>query len=216
MLRILSLTILLASLLLTACEDKPYGHYEDDKMIGTVENVDMDHNLINVDISEWHKRDVRGGIDDYGVSISVEITDVSVIRHEDGRSEKLENIKPGQKVLVNPPRGNKSKTVTEEFILLEMTYEEKYSRLLSHLEDKLRIVVMHEGNYPEELDQRILRNMGQDTVGSWMEYDDNFFVDYKKELNIEHFPVILVFSSEELIFKTYDVEELYDFFDIDG
>lgn len=35
--RKLSLTILLVILLLTACGDKPYGHYEDDKMIAIVE-----------------------------------------------------------------------------------------------------------------------------------------------------------------------------------
>ncbi|MDN7228050.1 hypothetical protein QWY15_12150 [Planococcus sp. N064] len=37
-------------------------------------------------------------------------------------------------------------------------------------------------------------------------------VDYKKELGIEKLPVILVFDTKELLFKTYQEKELYNFF----
>lgn len=119
MLRKISLTILLISLFLTACGDKPYGHYEDDKMIGIVENVDAEKSQLVVDISEWHKRDVRGpGIDDYGVSIPIEITDDTVIRNNDGKSITIDNLKMGQKVLVNPPHENNSHYKAKEIVLL--------------------------------------------------------------------------------------------------
>lgn len=42
-------------------------------------------------------------------------------------------------------------------------------------------------------------------------YED-YIVDYKEELDIEQFPDLLVFDDEELKFKGYEVEELYEFF----
>lgn len=36
----------------------PYGHYEDDEMIGNVLDVNTNDMTIEVDISEWEKRDI--------------------------------------------------------------------------------------------------------------------------------------------------------------
>ncbi|MFZ4453743.1 hypothetical protein [Salibacterium aidingense] len=47
---------------------------------------------------------------------------------------------------------------------------------------------------------------------TWRPYQNDYVVDYKEELNVEKFPVILVFNREELVFKTNKVEELYEFF----
>lgn len=213
-------------LLLTACgtvtEDKPYGHYEDDEMIGTVFSIDFDKEQLEVDISEWVKRDVTGlAITDEGYSYFAEITNRTVIKYEDGTVASLEDIQKGQKVLVHPPSEENYVGEAEEIILLDMTYEEKYRRLLSHHEDRLNVVVMYERGeeLPFELQEplyeevvSIVDDLDQNPVGAWVEYDENYVVDYKEELDIEQFPAILVFSHKELLFKTYDAEEVHEFF----
>jgi co-chaperonin GroES (HSP10) len=199
----------------------PYGHYEDDKMIGTVWEVKKSEDSIVVDISEWEKRDRKGpNMTDEGYSYTAKMTDGTVIKYEDGTNASIDDIKKGQKVLVNPPRGNNFEGHPEEIILLEMTYKEKYSRLLSHI-DGLNLVVMYEDGkkLPFEMQEPIyenildiLENKEERAVAAWMEYNEDYVVDYKEELGIETFPVLLVFNKEELVFKTYNVDELYDFF----
>ncbi len=95
-----------------------------------------------------------------------------------------------------------------------MTYEEKYKGLLSHLEDTLNIAVMYEEGEtpPSQMDEQLMEKVEQETVMTWRPYQKDYVVDYKEELNVEKFPVILVFNREELVFKTNKVEELYEFF----
>ncbi|WP_156911701.1 hypothetical protein [Salibacterium aidingense] len=57
-----------------------------------------------------------------------------------------------------------------------------------------------------------MEKVEQETVMTWRPYQKDYVVDYKEELNVEKFPVILVFNREELVFKTNKVEELYEFF----
>jgi hypothetical protein len=213
-------------LLISACansagenEEYPYGHYEDDKMIGTVWEVKKSENIIVVDISEWEKRDRKGPeITGEGYSYAAKITVETVINHEDGTKASIDDVKKGQKVLVNPPRRNDFEGYPEEIILLKMTYEEKYSRLLSHI-DGFNIVVMYKDGekLPVEMQEQMYSNImdileNKEAVAAWIEYDKDYVVNYKEELDIERFPVILVFNKEELVYKTYNVNELYDFF----
>lgn len=112
--------VLLSLFLLSACVNKPFGHYEDDKMIGTVQNVEIDMNLLEVNISEWHKRDLTGDIPDYGVFIKINVTDDVVIKKEDKTLSDIYQIQIGQKVLVNPPKkDNDEDYVVKEIILLD-------------------------------------------------------------------------------------------------
>lgn len=116
----LTVLLLLLILCLIAACNKPYGHYKDDKMIGTVQRVEPDNNLLEVDISEWDKRDLSGGIPDYGVYITVEITDDLIIKNEDGTLSEIHQLKIGQKVLVNPPMSDEGDDYeAKEIILLE-------------------------------------------------------------------------------------------------
>src|SRR5690554_6560830 len=118
--KIIIILFFIAFIGLTACTNKPYGHYEDDQMIGTISKVDTDKSSLNVDISEWYKRDVRGDIDDYGVEVTVQITDDVVIKNEDDTLANIHHIKIGQKVLVNPPKRKSDREYTaNEVILLE-------------------------------------------------------------------------------------------------
>lgn len=208
--------LLVTILLLAACGENPYRqHYEDDKMIGFILEILPDIKVIEVDISEWEKRGRRGSITSEGYSYKAEINEETEIRYEDGTEANINDVKKGQKIMVNPSRGDNFEGEPEEVILLDMTYEEKYSRLLSHLDDKLNVVVMYEEgqSFPSKMDERILKNIEQKPVGKWMPYPEDYVVDYKVELGIEKFPVILVFSSKELMFKAYGVEELYEFFE---
>ncbi|ALC85191.1 hypothetical protein AM499_04690 [Bacillus sp. FJAT-22090] len=175
---------------------------------------------IVVDISEWEKRDRKDNTTDEGYSYTAKITEETVINHEDGTESSIDDIKMGQKVLVNPPRGNDFESHPDEITLLEMSYEEKYSRLLSHI-DGFNIVVMYEVGetlpmgmqdsiYGEVLN--ILEGTEHRAVAAWVEYNPDYIVDYKDEFDIEQFPAILVFNQEEVLFKTYNVNELYDFF----
>lgn len=199
----------------------PYGHYEDDKMIGTVWEVNKNENSIVIDISEWEKRDRKGpGITDEGYKYTAKLSKETNIKNEDGTEASIDDLKKGQKVLVNPPRGNGFEGHTNEIVLLEMSYKEKYSRLLSHI-DGFNIVVMYEDGeeLPKEMQDSIygdVLNILEDTehkvVAAWVQYDDNYVVDYKEALDIKRMPVMLVFNQEELLFKAYNVEDLYDFF----
>lgn len=54
--------------------------------------------------------------------------------------------------------------------------------------------------------------INQDTTVNFHEYEEDYAIDYKKEFDIKEFPVILIFDTEKLIFKTYDVEEAIGFF----
>ncbi|MEA3319894.1 MAG: hypothetical protein U9Q88_07680 [Bacillota bacterium] len=210
--------------LLTACgsnavggEENPNSHYDDEKMIGTVWNVSGDS--VEVDISEWEKRDRNGsnGTDE-GYSYLAKITEETTIKYENGKEASLNDLRKGQKVLVNPPRGESFEGKLKELVLLDMTFEEKYARFLSHV-DGYKLVVMYEEGavLPLELQdplyEKVLDFTEEEVVATWIEYDKEYVVDYKKEFGVEQFPVILVFNREKLVFKTYEVEELYAFFE---
>ncbi|MDQ6421591.1 hypothetical protein RB620_19375 [Paenibacillus sp. LHD-117] len=199
--------------MLAACS-KPYGHYEDDKMIGTVLRVEPDNHLLEVDISEWHKRDLRGGIDDYGMSVTVENTDEMVFKKEDGTLTDAQHIKIGQKVLVKPPMDQKDGDYkAEEIIVLEMTYKEKYKQLLSNHKDLYRITVFtKEDPLPQETEKKLMDLLSKSTLGIGS-YPENYIVDYEKELDIEQYSVFLVFDHKGFVFKSYDVEEVEAFID---
>ncbi|MFD1030156.1 hypothetical protein [Metaplanococcus flavidus] len=201
----------------------PYGHYEDDKMIGTASSVNKKENIIEIDISEWSKRDWKGPVlTDGGYSYRASFTEDTSIRYEDGTSASIDDIKNGQKVLVNPPANDdNSEAHADEIVLMDMTYEEKYWRLLSHI-DGFNIVVMYEYGDPPPPEMQeplyentlaILEGTDHDVVGASVEYDANYVVDFKEELDIEQFPVIFVFNQKELLFKGYSADELYAFFE---
>lgn len=186
----------------------PFADYEDDKMIGTVLEVTKNEDKIVVDISEWEKRDRKGpNMTDEGYSYTAKITEETVIKHENGTEASIHDMKNGQKVLIIPPRGNNFEGYPQEIILLAMTYKEKYSRFLSHV-DGYNIVVMSKKNeeLPQEMQEQMYQNVmgilkNKEAVAAWIEYDENYAVDYKKELGIEAFPVILVFNKEEVVLK---------------
>lgn len=199
----------------------PYGHYEDDKMIGTAQAVDKEKDILELDISEWRKRDWKGpDITSEGYAYFADFSEDTSIIYEGGAKASIDDIKNGQKVLVNPPaKGDEFEGHADEIVLLDMTYKEKYGRLLSHI-DGFNIVVMYEyGNPPPpemqeplyEEASTILSGTDHDVVGGYIEYNPNYVVDFKEELEIEQFPVIFVYDQEELLFKSYDTDELYEF-----
>lgn len=213
MLKKLSVFLFLCALILTACEPRPYGHYKDDEMIGKVYSVDLENNMLDVDISEWSKRHLRGDINSYGVSLMVTVTDDLVIKKEDGQQVEIDQVKLGQKVLVNPPKSVRDEHYeAEEVILLEMTYEEKFDQLLSDRNDRYRttVFVVEGGWIPKVMEAKIRESGNPYGIGN---IPENYVVNYEAELDIEKYPVILVFDDKELVLKTYDVEEYVTFFD---
>jgi len=195
------LLFLLITLILSSCENKPYGHYEDSKMIGYVQQIQPENNLLEVDISQWHKRDVRGGVNDYGVSITVPITDELVIKNEDDTLSELSSIKTGQKVLVNPPKDViEGEYKAKEIILLDMTYEEKYNRLLSKNKDKYLTTVFwgELDTSSSELESKLMGLVSHSTINFSIYPEKNYVVNFEKELDIEKYPVMLVFEYGEV------------------
>ncbi|GGA60174.1 hypothetical protein [Ornithinibacillus halotolerans] len=227
--KIFFLMLVLPTLFLTACsedaiegEEYPYGHYEDDKMIGEVMETNKEEGIIQVDISEWEKRDHKGpDMTDEGYHYSAMINDGTVFAYEDGTEATMDDLKIDQKILVNPPRGDEFEGIAEEIILLDMTYEEKYWRLLSRSHGFNIMVMYHPEEYvPPEMGETMFANVMDILEGTdisagagWLPYEEDYIVDFKEELDIEEFPVILVFDTEKLLFKTYDVEELYAYFE---
>ena len=193
--------------------------YEDDKMIGTAGPPDKENKILGLDISEWEKRHDGPVTTDEGIGYDAFYDEETVVRNEDGTDASLDDIKFGQKVQVNPPRGDSFEGYAEEIIILDMTYEEKYDQLLAS-SDGYNIVIMYEygERLPHEMQEplfeeanNILEETGKQANASWHEYDKDFVVDFKEELNIEQFPVILVFDRKDMLFKSNDVDEVYDF-----
>jgi hypothetical protein len=184
-------------------------------MIGNIERVELENNVVEVDISEWSKRDIRGNVDDYGVTIPVKITDELMIKKEDGTLSNINSFEIGQKVLINPPKKSDDgiRYQAKEIILLEMSYEEKYKRLLSHQKGRyLTTVFVKEGDsLPAAMEDTLMGLLSKSPINFGV-YQEDYIVDYQQELNIEKFPVILVFDNKGLVFKTYDVDELEAFF----
>ncbi|MCR2807993.1 hypothetical protein [Paenibacillus soyae] len=211
-----ALLILLAICMMLAACTRPYGHYKDDEMVGTISSINAQSRGIEVDISEWTKRDVRGGVNDYGVSILIEQMEDLAIRHEDGSEADFADLKVGQKVLVNPPRRDKQAAYqAEEVILLEMTYEEKYDSLLSPGKSRYETTVMSgkDNELTPEMREQLMGLLTSTNTN--MSFGDVFpehhIVDFEKELGIERYPVMLVFDHKQMLLKTYDVEELAEF-----
>ncbi|RIX50303.1 hypothetical protein D3P08_20860 [Paenibacillus nanensis] len=208
-----SLIICFLWVVLAGCGTE-YGHYQDNNMIGTVQHVDLDQNVIEVDISEWSKRDIRGGIDDYGVALSIEQTDQLVIKNEDGTMSDIDQLKLGQKVLINPPKTkNNSNYEAREVMLMEMTFKEKYKTLLSNRKESYRTTVWETEEHPlqPETREKLMGLLSESPIG-FGAFPSGYVVDFKKELEIEQFPVMLVFDYKGLVFKTYDADELASFF----
>lgn len=210
--RMFILILLSISALLVSCASRPYGHYKNNQMIGTVQSVDPESGSIEVHISEWHKRDVRGGVEDYGVFIPIEEADKLVMSHEDGSSADIDQLKVGQKVLVKPPKRIKDDSYeAKELVLLEMSYEEKYASFLSPSKSRLETTVMGGPGYkltPEMEEQLMGLITNKNSMGFGGEFTKNHVVDFEKELGIEKYPVMLVFDHKQLLFKTYDIDEL--------
>ncbi|WP_415639942.1 hypothetical protein, partial [Paenibacillus lupini] len=127
----------------------------------------------------------------------------------------INSLEIGQKVLINPPKMSDEgiRYKAKEIILLEMSYEEKYKRLLSHQKGKyLTTVFVKEGDsLPATMKDKLMGLLSKSPINFGV-YQEDFIVDYKQELNIEKFPVILVFDTKGLVFKTNDVDELEAFF----
>ncbi|QFT87537.1 hypothetical protein FIU87_02635 [Bacillus sp. THAF10] len=207
---------ILCIVILTSCAENtkesngPFSHYQDEKMIGTVWEI-ADNELV-VDISEWEKRDIEGdGLNDDGYMYNAKLNKNTKIHFENDNQATLADIKVGQKIQVNPPRNNKFEGYPNEIILLDMSFKEKYATLLSHNEVP-RIVIMYNEHSPITMDlEAIMNNTATNIDGTQITYQQEYVVDFKEELEIERFPVIFVFNQEELLFKTYEEEELYEF-----
>lgn len=195
------------------------GQYEDEKMIGEVWTVHENKSVIELDISEWVKRDSNSETEEgyaYYASFSAE----TAVTYEDGTEASIDDIKNGQKLLVHPPaKGNDFEGHADEIVLLEQTYEEKYEKMLAHRGGYNIVIIYDDANAPGQMQDALFENAGtiladteQRLGAALIEYDPDYVVDYKEELEIEQFPVILVFGQQELLFKAYDEEKVYDFF----
>ena len=203
--------IAIALFFFSACNsENPYRHYKDNEMIGNVLEI-QDEKTILIDISEWEKRGWMSSYNtDEGYFYTVKITDETDIMFKDGTNATMEDVKTGQKVLVNPPKRKEFEGSPKELILLDMTFEEKYAGLLPS--DGYRIVVMQQKggimSVEEEVSILDMLSLKPKINASWMEYDKDYIVDFQKELDIKEFPALLVFDEEGLIFQTSHIEEL--------
>lgn len=186
-------------------------------MVGIVREVLPNENKLRVDISKWEKRDTNN-TEDIGYEYMTTITNDTNIHHEDGTKTTLEQIKLGQEVVVHPPRGNDFEGTANEVILKNMSYNETFHRLFSRYEDRLNISVIYnpEQRLSEKWRNSIIsqfedQNISPSPTIGWIPYEENHVAAYKKEFNIENFPVALVFNTEELVFQTDQVNELIDF-----
>lgn len=194
------------------------SQYEDDKMIGTAGKFLENEEFLSVDITEWENRNAEGPIIDMAYGYNAIITKDTVIRDEGGMAVLPETIKDGQKVLINPPRKDNFEGPADEIIVLEMTYEEKFDRFINGNGLQVSVIYDDGNQIPLEMQEplfekasNIMSKTEKSVLASWIEYDKDYVVDYKKEFEVKEFPIILLFDEEKLLFKTYHPKELYDF-----
>lgn len=190
--------------------------YNDHELIGTVADFLPDGQSFYVNHAEWLQRHTNGEGTDEGHGFHAIITEETVLKFENGEPAELKDFKPGQKIKVLPPTEEDLPIEVDEITILEMSYEEKYERFLAHPGIDYRIVVLYEEGNTGGLDvEKIFGRLSEDLKlnAAQFPYPENEIVDYKKELGIEKLPVILVFDSKGLLFKTYEEKEVYEFFD---
>lgn len=192
--------------------------YEDDKMVGTAGIFLENEEFLSVDITEWENRNAEGTTIDMAYGYNAIITKNTVIKDEDGTAILPETIKEGQKVLINPPRKNDFEGPADEIVVLDMTYEEKYDRFINGNGLQISVIYDDGNKIPPEMQEpmfekasHIMSETEESVTTSWIEYNENYVVDFKQEFEVKEFPVILLFDEEKLLFKTFNVEELYDF-----
>lgn len=220
----------LALFLLTACgrsgdgdaqtegmETKEMPRYNDEELVGTVADFHPDGQSFYVNHAEWLQRNAPGGIGtDESHGFHALITDKTVLQFENGTPAELADFKHGQLVKVLSPTEEDLPVEVDEITILDMTYEEKYERFLAHSEGSYNVTILHEEGELQGMDvKQIFGKLNEEVElnAGQFPYTENWVVDYKKELGIEKLPVILVFDTKKLLFKTDQEKELYKFFD---
>ncbi|SDH83836.1 hypothetical protein SAMN04487975_108138 [Planococcus glaciei] len=192
--------------------------FNDQELIGTIGETNPLAHSLYVDHTEWINRHVPSNqaVPDIGYGFQALITDETLMKFENGAPADLKDFKPRQKVKVLPPTEETTPVEIDQIILLEMTYKEKYERFLAPSKGSYNVTVLYEEGDLHGMDvEKIFDKLseGVELNAGQFPYTENWVVDYKKELGIEKLPVILVFDTEGLIFKTYQEKELYKFFD---
>ncbi|MDQ8734391.1 hypothetical protein [Paenibacillus sp. LHD-38] len=205
--------LLTAEMLLTACSNKPYGHYRDDQMIGFIDTLNEQEQIVGFNISEWSKRDEPGpDIADWGAGYEARVLPSTKITNEAGEKLSWEDLKQGQKVQINPSKTEKKTETPDELIILTMPNEELLARagLLASKNGSYKTTVVYEKGKPQpypveeiEKDASIVLNGGY----GWMEHNPGYVMDVKKAFSLEALPVFLVFDTEKLVLKTERLEE---------
>ena len=219
--KIFLVLLLFSVLVLYSCSEKINKNennveYQDDKMLGFVEKVYSDKDLIVVNINDWFHRDIPKDEDTViasNIISEVKTNDNTVFRYENGTKAEFETLKIGQKVLITPPIfQNKKNVLAMEIVLLDLTYHEKLRDFLSNDTNKLRVSIIQDAVNPLSYDSEDMSDLiSQEPTLNFHDYQKDFVVDYKKEFDIEKLPVILVFDTEQLLFKTYNVKEATNF-----
>lgn len=218
--KIFLVLLLFNVLVLSSCSEKVKktennDEYQDDKMLGFVEKIYSDKDLIVVNINDWFHRDIPKNEDTViasNIISEVKTNNNTVIRYENGTKADFETLKIGQKVLVTPPISQKNNVLAMEIVLLDLTYHEKLRDFLSNDTNKLRVSIIQDAENPLSYDSEGMSDLiSQEPTLNFHVYQKDFVVDYKKEFDIEKLPVILVFDTEKLLFKTYNVKEATDF-----
>jgi hypothetical protein len=213
------ITCLTICLVLTGCgtNNNPYGHYSDNEMIGFVNTVNEQEEVISLDISEWKKRHEKGAnTDTIGYSFTAHISPNTLIRTQDGDTVTWKDIKIGQKVQIIPVATDAFNGEPEELLILSMPKEEVYKRkgLLASKKESYRTIVMHAQGTVLYDDTVFRKEVPQAYKGgiSWLTYDSNYVIDFMREFEIESLPAIMIFDSQKLIYKTDNIEDVSKFF----
>ncbi|HHW36174.1 MAG TPA: hypothetical protein GXX18_02575 [Bacillales bacterium] len=219
--KIFLVLLLFSMLFLYSCSEKVKKdennvEYQDDKMLGFVEKIYSEKDLIVVNINEWYHRDIPKDEDTViasNIITEVKTNDNTVFRYENGTKAVFETLKIGQKVLVTPPISQKKKNVLAmEIVLLDLSYHEKLRDFLSNDTNKLRVSIIQDAENPLSYDSEGMSDLiSQEPTLNFHDYQKDFVVDYKKEFDIEKLPVILIFDTEKLLFKTYNLKDATDF-----
>lgn len=214
-------SFLISVLILASCSEKTENNsskenvvFQDDKMIGFVETVNVEMKYIIMDINDWMYRDIpKDAAVATNYTLKVKIDNNTVLLREDGSKAEFQTLKDGQKILVKPPTEKEGNVIATEIVLLELTYNDKFKHFLSKHPNNYRIVMIYDKDNPLPYEfESMIRKINQDTTANFHEYKEDYAVDYKKEFDIKNFPVILIFDTEKLLYKTYDEEEALGFF----
>lgn len=186
----------------------------DDTITGTLSHVDTDQQLIHLDVTNWiNRNNTSGEQKDIAFSYSITYNDNTIFEDDHGVISP-DDFKIGEKLAIFPtPETEHTRNeniIADKIVKLTMSRQEKLNRVLAKSDHYHTVILYDEGTIPPYDEMDFDQHIPELFAGgiSWIPYVEGLAIDYKKELNLETLPVIILFDRNGIVFQTDSLEQL--------